>query len=346
MVNEKDVIDWIQLFYTKNVGIKSFWTLINLYKNATNALRHVKFQFDRREAEKIYKKAKGNVLIAIDDKYPKHLKSYTLPPPILYYSGNYCLLNENLISIVGARNASITGHSVAKKFADQLSEYFPIASGMARGIDTCALTSAIKYGKAIAVLPFGLDNIYPQENTKIFQSICSNGVAITEVPPGRNPDQGMFFARNKLLVSISSGIVVIEAALKSGTMNTAELALDMGCELMVVPGSPLDPRSFGSNLLIKNGANLVQTAQDVLEIIKPNATIQKSIQQHITQNYSNRDFDEVSNIVLTQLSSIPVSIDVLADVTNIAISELLAVVSQLELSGKVAKTYNNEIVLI
>lgn len=346
MVTAEDIIDWIQLFSTKNIGIKNFWSLMNVYGTASEALKHVKLPSDRREAEKIYKKAQGNILITIDDKYPKHLKDHGFPPPILYYSGNCEFLNENLISIVGARNASLTGRNIAERFAKNLREYFPIASGMARGIDTYALTTATNAGKAVAVLPFGLDNIYPQENAKLFDKVCTNGVAVTEVPPGRHPDQGMFFARNKLLVSMSRGIIVIEAALKSGTMNTAELALDMGCEVMVVPGSPLDARSFGSNLLIKNGANLVQTAQDVLEIISPTVIEQKQIFQPVAHKSSSNDISNIPEYILTQLSSIPVSIDVLANVTNTEISELLAIVSQLELAGKIAKTYNNEIVLV
>ena len=345
MLTADIIIDWIQLYTTKNIGLKSFWTLINFYKSAKEALKHVQYLADRKDAEKIYKNSKGNILIAIDDRYPKQLKNYVLPPPILYYNGNCELLNDNLVSIIGARNASITGRSIAQKFAEQLSNYYTVVSGMARGIDTAVLNSAVKDSCAIAVLPFGLDNIYPQENTKLFNTICKNGLAITEVPPERNPDQGMFLARNKLMVMLSRGVVVIEAAIKSGTMNTANLALNMGCEVMVVPGSPLDPRSFGSNLLIKNGATLVQTAQDVLD------TIGTEIKQHSIVNTSmscdnKNNISKEINLILTQLSSIPISIDVLACTTGIKIPEMLSIISQLELAGKIAKTTNNEIVLI
>lgn len=346
MLRSDIVIDWIQLYNTKNIGLKSFWTLVNLYGSAGQALRHIEFHTDRKEAEKIYKSSKGNVLVAIDDRYPKRLKNQKFPPPILYYTGNSELLNEKLISIIGSRNASITGRSIAQKFAEQLSGYYTIVSGMAKGIDTAALSSAIKNGCAIAVVPFGLDNIYPQENTKLFHLICKTGLVITEIPPGRHPDQGMFLIRNKLIAMLSSGIVVIEAALKSGTINTANMALDIGCEVMVVPGSPLDPRSFGSNLLIKNGATLVQTAQDVLEILGPEFKTQQIV--NLPKTYTNKDMTQnnKTNLILTQLSSVPVSIDVLAYTTGVTISEILSIISQLELTGKIAKTPSNEIVLI
>lgn len=345
MITADAIIDWIQLYTTKNVGLKSFWLLIKLYGSAKEALRHVKLSSDRKEAEEIYRKSKGNILIAIDDNYPKQLKQYTLPPPILYYSGKPELLNNKIISIIGARNASITGRGIAQKLAEQLSDHYIIMSGMARGIDTVVLNSAVKNNDVIAVLPFGLDNIYPQENTTLFKTICRNGLAISEVPPGRHPDPGMFFVRNKLMVMLSHGVVVIEAALKSGTMNTANLALDMGCEVMVVPGSPLDARSFGSNLIIKNGATLVQTAQDVLDILGPQTKQQEIINTPMVRTSKN-DVNSEANLILTQLSSVPTSIDVLACSTGIKIPTMLSIISQLELAGKIAKTPSNEIVLI
>lgn len=339
------IIDWIQLYNTKHIGLKSFWSLLNLYKTAGEALKHVANPTSRSKAEAIYKNSNGNILIAIDDQYPKRLKQYTYPPPILYYSGNSSLLHNELLAFIGARNASLSGRNIAEKLAEQLSTYFTITSGIACGIDTSALIGAMKSNQpaTVAVLPFGLDNIYPKENTKLFRNICASGLAITTVPPGHPPVQGMFLARNRLITMLSRGVVVIEAGLKSGTMNTANLALDTGCEVMVVPGSPLDPRSFGSNLLIKNGATLIQTAQDVLETMQPTC-VQHSIAQ--TQHVNNNDTTCDMNRILMQLSSIPTSIDTLSSTTNIAIPEILSILSRLELDGKVAKTSNNGIVLL
>ena len=224
---------------------------------------------------------------------------------------------------------------------------------MAHGIDTSALTAALNKGhQVLAVLPFGFDNIYPKDNLKLFERIAENGLVITSVFPNRTPDPGMFHTRNRILVLLSKGVVVVEAAVKSGTMSTANLALDLGINVMVVPGSPLDSRYYGSNLLIKNGAPLVQNAQDVMDIIATDKIINHKLNINITHNENNiKQFSSENNnnnihdIILSKLSTIPTTIDELVIETNFTIPKILSAVSELVLEGKAIRTPSNSLIL-
>ena len=276
---DSNTLDWIRLSNINGIGNKKFWSLINYYKTASEALKHISLHCDNTKKifnyifiEKFLHNNKCKVILATDEKFPDSLKNDYYCPPVLYYRGDINLLSKCKISVIGARNSSISGKTIASNMAESLAPYFVITSGMAHGIDTSALTAAINSGhNALAILPFGFENIYPKDNLKLFDRIAENGLVITSVFPSRKPDPGMFHARNRLLVLLSKGIVVIEAAVKSGTMSTTNLALDLGKEIMVVPGSPLDHRYYGSNLLIKNGAHLVQNAQDVIDIMSEKA---------------------------------------------------------------------------
>ena len=346
MMVDARILSWFRLINSKGIGVKAFWTLMNYYHSAEEAIKHVDHAFPEDEALDILSKINCDILLADDDRFPKLLVKPC--PPILYCRGNIDLLKRQKLAIVGARNASLAGKTIAYKLAENLSNDIVIMSGMARGIDTSALNGALKSSQAIAVLPFGFNNIYPKENINLFNKIAENGLVITEIPPNRTPEQGMFQMRNKLIVLMSKGIVVIEAALKSGTMTTANLALDFGKEVMVVPGSPLDSRSFGSNTLIKNGANLVQSAQDVLDIIgyisSSNALHKKPLLLNINQACENSNI--LQSKILSNLSDIPTTIDDLHVATNIPISQLLSTISLLEISGKIGKTPQNELILV
>ena len=219
-----------------------------------------------------------------------------------------------------------------------------VISGLARGIDTSAhIGSMVVEKSSIAVVPFGFDNIYPKENTKLFHEISETGLVLSSVPIGKSIDQGMFHARNRIIALMIEGLIVIEAAYKSGTMATATMALDCGCEIMVVPGTPSDPRNLGSNSLIKNGAHLIQNHFDVLEILEIDNNIKQlelPIHKDKTDTVSTKN-----NEFLSLLSEVPVSIDELSVRLNMDIQDLLCLISEMEIAGRICRTVNNEIIL-
>lgn len=346
MIDEK-IINWLCLSYSKGIGPKTFWAMLKKYGSAEEALKYVKEKFSRDKAIKTLKSINYNVLLADDEKFPVEFKRSSTCPPVLFYQGNLNILKKRKIAIIGARNASIAGTKIARQMASKLSDKFAIVSGLAKGIDANAHLGSLEKTEnqsAIAILPFSLENIYPKENEWIYKMIEKNGLLISEVFPYSVPDQGMFQARNRLLSLLSNGIVVVEAGLKSGTMSTVKLALDLGSEIMVVPGSPLDPRYSGSNALIKNGAPLIRDYFDVLEIMDETVNFEERVEPKKFE-FNQNNSSEKTKKVLSAISSVPTSLDVISAQTNIEISELLTIITNLEIEGKIIKYYTNEVVL-
>ena len=308
----------------------------------------MKESFPKTEAKKILSSSKIDIILANEDIFPKSLRRSVSCPPMLFCRGDKNILLKKKIAIVGARNASINGMAIAKKLAQNLSHNFAIVSGLAKGIDTSAHYGSLEntdLKAAIAVLPFGIDEVYPKENARLHEKIGKYGLLLSEVPPNKIMDQGMFHARNRIVAMLSNGLVVIEAALKSGTIATAKLALDLGVEVMAVPGSPIDPRSSGSNLLIKNGAPLIENHIDVLDILGYSEEKEQLIPQ---ESVVVKEFDsqEKYSGVLSMLSTDATSLDMISKYTNISMPELLCIISDLEISGKIVKYSTNEVALI
>jgi DNA processing protein len=303
----------------------------------------VKHTFSRTSAEKTLESFNGTILIASDPEFPEELKNFSSCPPMLFATGDIGLLKAKKIAIIGARNASINGRSIAFNFSRDLAEYFVIVSGLANGIDTSVHMGALETGRTIAVLPFSLNNVYPKENAKLFDQIVKNGLAISEVPPNRPPDAGMFHARNRIIATLVSGLIIIEASIKSGTMSTAKAALDAGTEVLVVPGSPTDPRSKGCNKLIKEGAPLVESYIDVLEHMEYKCVHK----QHKIQLVNNtQTYSDISRQILMMLSAdFPTDLETIANNLNVNIQDILCNISELEISGKILKYSSNEIIL-
>ncbi len=344
MMIHKTIIDWFCLINSKGVGPKTFWSLLKTYKSANIALQNVQDPFPEQEAQKILNNFKGYILLASDPMFPTELKRSPMCPPILFAKGNLSMLQTPKIAIIGARNASLNGKSIARKMAKDLSNYFTIVSGLANGIDTSAHLGALQNAnsKVIGVMPFSFEHIYPKENEKLFATVIERGLAITEVPPHRPPDQGMFFARNKIIAMMSSGIITIEAALKSGTISTAQVALDLGTEVMAVPGSPTDPRSRGCNQLIKNGAPLVEDYTDVLEHLGYTYTSEQSNIQLKDSCSLPRD---ISAQILSMLSTDrPIPLETIAENLNLDVKDILCNISELEIRGKISKHSSNEVI--
>ena len=203
--------------------------------------------------------------------YPPLLAEAETAAPVLIVKGDLALLDRQAVAIVGARNASAAACRYARGLAQALGEAgLLVVSGLARGIDSAAHDGALDSGTA-AVIAGGIDVVYPPENEERQRAVAERGLLIAEMPPGTEPRARHFPHRNRIIAGLACGTVVIEAAPKSGSLITARLAADYGREVMAVPGSPLDPRAQGCNLLIRDGATLIQTADDVLEAIRPGA---------------------------------------------------------------------------
>ena len=243
-------------------------------------LEHIARVYDKspvKTAEAIIKKCEAShvkIVIPADKNYPSLLKEIHTPPSILYMEGSFN--NERCISIVGTRKSDKTSEAVTRKIATALSEYgITVVSGMALGIDRCAHLSTLKNGGAtVAVLPNGIDVLYPYQNRDVFEAIkeSENSCLISEFPPGVVPGQKWVFARrNRIVSGISQGVVIVKAPFKSGAMITARYALEQNRDVFVCPGHAFDPGYEGCHALIKDGAVMVSSMDDIFDEISPSS---------------------------------------------------------------------------
>lgn len=276
-------LDWLQLLRSDGVGPKTFYRLMHRFgsaRRAFEALPGISAEADGRvrrrcrreeaEAELDGLATLGARLIAHGEPdYPALLGEIHDPPPLLTVRGDLDVLHGVGIAIVGARNASANGRLLAGSFATDLAKRgHPVISGLARGIDTAAHDGAIKScGKTVAVIASGVDIAYPADNAALMEAIAREGAIVSERPLGSAPQARHFPRRNRLISGLSKGVVVIEAAPKSGSLITARFAIEQNREVMAVPGSPLDPRHRGTNQLLREGAALVETAADILDAL-------------------------------------------------------------------------------
>ena len=278
---EDDRFSWLRLLRSRRVGVSTFHRLMAEHGTAQNALAALpevarKAGLDAYEicpagvidAElKAAKAASARLLCLGDAAYPKLLAELADAPPLLWAIGNPDLLERPAVAIVGARNASSLGTRMARALAKDLGGHgFCIVSGLARGVDTAAHLAALETG-TIAVMAGGVDVIYPSENAAIAQDIARRGLRLSEQPMGLQPQARHFPSRNRIISGLALGVVVVEAAAKSGSLITARDAADQGREVMAVPGHPFDARAAGCNHLIRDGAHLVRNAEDVREAV-------------------------------------------------------------------------------
>lgn len=360
-VSESERINWIRLIRSQNVGRVTFFKLIKAFGSASLAVEQINNLNNQGQFKKPVKlfpvnevlkeiencqKIGSKIICFFDSEYPKLLKEIYDPPPIITIKGKAELLNENSIAIVGPRNASINGCRFAQKIAKQLSENkIIVVSGLARGIDSAAHIGSLE-GGTIAVIAGGIDNIYPAENKELYQKIAKNGLIISENIFGALPKANNFPQRNRIISGLSLGILVVEATLKSGTLITAKFAQEQNREIFAVPGSPFDPRSQGTNLLIKQGAKLVENIDDILEellITKKQFNFKEDIKPNNNQNQEElstklpdkKEISEIEKLILEKLSYEGTTIDEITSnlqiptrITNIALI-------QLELTNKI-----------
>lgn len=287
-LDERERLDWLQLIRTPNIGPITFHQLIAKYGVADAALAALPdlarggarkasskpADRGRLEQELHHAERCGARLIAsCEPDYPAMLAETPGAPPLIYVCGHTALFEKPAVAIIGARNASGAGRKFASTIAAELGQAgFIIVSGLARGIDGAAHQASLETG-TIAVVAGGVDVIYPPEHAELTTQIAKDGAVISECPMGYQPTAKDFPRRNRLISGLARGVVVVEAAARSGTMITVRYALEQGREVFAAPGSPLDPRSAGANRLIRDGATLIQSADDILEAL--NAQIRR-----------------------------------------------------------------------
>ena len=267
-----------------------------------------------------------------DEDYPFLLKNIYDPPAILFYKGDFLEGTDNAIAVIGARKCSLYGMQIAEKLACDLAEEgATVVSGMARGIDSAAHRGAIKgRGRTIAVMGSGFRNIYPPESGSFARDISQNGAVITEFTSSIPPDKSNFPRRNRIISGLAEGVVVVEAAQKSGAMITVNLALDEGREVFAVPGRVDSTASDGTNLLIKKGAKLVQNVDDIFEelnLSKSNGKLCK------LQKVKIELCSEEKNIAEILDASVPVYIDQIVEEAGIGKEKISEILLKMEMKG-------------
>jgi DNA processing protein len=281
-LNDEQLVDWLRLIRSENIGPRTFRQLINRYGGARAALEalpelvaenlrgRVIRLADRDEVlrEIVAAQAKGvRFLASIDPDYPPLLREIADAPPILAVRGDASVSRRDAVAIVGSRNASAVGLAFAERLARGLSgANYVIVSGLARGIDAVAHRATLTTG-TIAVLAGGHARPYPSEHEKLADDIAERGLVISEMPFDWEPRGRDFPRRNRLIAGVSRATVVVEAARRSGSLITAKFANDQGREVFAVPGSPLDPRAEGANDLLRQGATMCTRAEDVIELL-------------------------------------------------------------------------------
>jgi DNA processing protein len=282
-------LDWIRLSLVPGLGLSGYWRLIDYFKTPTAVLRASKK--DLLQVRGIHEQqvtglfapipgaadgrdqldrltAIGGFALSFEDPwYPPLLRQLSDPPPVLYALGRKELLTRSAVAIVGSRAATNYGKNIAFNLARKLSSsLLTVVSGLALGIDAESHAGALTgQGGTIAVLGCGLDVVYPSQNLQLFRKISTQGTVLTEYPLGTRPDGFRFPARNRIIAGLSKGVVVVEAAKRSGSLITAQIALDCGREVFAVPGHIDSCKSEGTHWLLKQGAKLVQSAADITE---------------------------------------------------------------------------------
>jgi len=296
----------------------------------------------------------GRIIFLGDADYPPLLAMMDDAPPCLIMKGEAELALRRCVAAVGGRNASANGQRMAENLAAELAVTVVVVSGLARGIDTSAHRGAMRNGHTIAVIAGGIDQPYPPENADLHRRIAEIDLLVSEAPIGTVPQARHFPRRNRIIAGLSLGVVVVEAALRSGSLITARIAQEAGREVFAVPGSPLDPRARGGNDLIRQGAMLVETAADVLDNLPMEpATIQP---RRLSFSEPEMPFpDEPTGSerprdcrleVLSLLSPEPTMVDDLVRHCHLSPSVTMAVLLELELAGRVETFPGSRVALL
>ncbi len=355
-LNDHERRDWLRLIRTENVGPSTFQQLIKHYGSASDALAALPELSHRgglKRSIRIYPEAdaerdlaaataiKARFVALVEAEYPELLRHIDYPPPLICVKGDIERLAAPTLAIVGARNASAAGRKFTRRIAVELGQQgYTIISGLARGIDTAAHEAALETG-TVAVLAGGLDVIYPPENAALHDSIAEQGLLISEMTPGTQPKAEFFPRRNRLISGMSLGVIVVEAAMRSGSLITARLAGEQGREVFAVPGSPLDPRAAGTNKLIKDGATLVSRANDIVDVVTTMHAIAPAQAPDFVQGGKDDLDGDVGTAdrgdIISLLGPSPVEIDDLIRESRCSAQSVAGVLLELEIAGRLGR---------
>jgi len=291
---------------------------------------------DLKKAQVIIETPGLNVLTLLSSEYPPLLKSIYDPPPVLYCKGRPLMSDKPAVAVIGSRHSSEYGRITARKISEQLAQAgVTIVSGMARGIDTMAHKGALETdtGYTIAVLGCGVDYIYPRENAPLYRSILENGTIVSEYPPGTIPSPGNFPARNRIVSGLSYGILVIEAGLRSGALITVDYALEQGREVYALPGNVSSPFSQGTNKLLKEGARMVTSAQDILDDLKSNGIFDVSAPAASPPLKQAPVLDFLETLVYNSLEDGEKCLEELIQITRLPAGQLNGLLTLMEIKG-------------
>ncbi|MDB5505774.1 MAG: dprA [Devosia sp.] len=347
---------WLRLIRTGNVGPVTFRQLLKRFGSAEAALEALPTLArgaglanpripSRSAAEDEIAgliKLGGRFVASCEAEYPPLLHHISGAPPLLSIRGGDNIDWQRTVGIVGARNASTAGQKMTKLLASELGErQYTVVSGLARGIDAAAHRASLSTG-TVAVVAGGMDHIYPNENLPLAEEIVAHGGALlTEMPLGWEPRARDFPRRNRLVSGLSLGIVVVEAAKRSGSLITARLALEQNRDVFAVPGSPLDPRAEGGNALIQQGARLITNAADIIAVLAVADPAQASFLEPDWEPDFTADPDAARpaegdrDVLLEALSLTPMPVDAMITTTGLAAATVQMLLLELDLAGRV-----------
>ena len=350
----------IRLLRSSNIGPVSYFQLLSRFGSGHAALAalpdlarrggarspRIAKEDDIRREMALVQKSGAKYIFHDDPDYSALLSHIDSAPPILTWRGNVALLNRPSVAMVGARNASAAACKFARTLAHDLAAAdCTVVSGLARGVDTAAHTGAGAH--SIGVIASGIDIAYPPENAALQEKMAHEALVIAEQPPGTQPLARHFPYRNRIIAGLATGTLVVEAAPRSGSLITARLAGEAGREVMAIPGSPLDPRSRGCNMLIRNGAILVQSAEDILELLgsigdsaptRNRTVFEPSAAYDANMPDMAEDVDDSARTTLHDLLSMTaISTDELVRQSGLSASETATILLELELAGRLER---------
>jgi DNA processing protein len=352
---DEERVDWLRLIRSENIGPALFDQLLERFGSAGAALAALpelshkgglKRPFricspGEAEAEIAQASALGARFVGKGEPgYPPLLRHIDSAPPLICVKGEAELAKREAIAIVGSRNASANGRRLARIFASELAAAgYAIVSGLARGIDTAAHEAALTRG-TVAVIANGIDIVYPPENAGLQNAIAADGLLISEMPPSAEPRENSFPRRNRIISGMSRAVIIVEAALRSGSLITARLANEQGREVFAVPGSPFDPRAEGTNRLIADGAHLLTRSQEVLDVLLP-------MRDRAPERAPDLPAPPLAvapeigtparQAILALLGPAPTDIDDLIRESGVPAQMVLGVLLELELAGKLVR---------
>lgn len=365
-LSDRQRLAWLRLIRTPNVGPASFRDLINRFGSAETALEmlpelalsggasRILRVPSRAEAEaemETAAKAGARFVAVGEPDYPPLLRRMEHPPPLLAVKGDGAVFRLPPVAIVGARNASLAGIRMAQTLAAELGAAgYGVVSGLARGIDTAAHRGSLATG-TVGVLAGGLDQPYPPENAGLCEDIAENGGAIiSEMPFGWQPRAQDFPRRNRIVAGMATGLVVVEAAKRSGSLISARLAGEMGRLVFAVPGSPLDPRAGGTNGLLKDGAILVTETADILTALAPLSALPPAPPAPLEEPPSfpvapPPGEDDRARVVET-LGPVPVAVDDVISHTGLHPAQVFMILLELDLAGRLERHAGGNVSLL